>query len=525
MTLHHETTLETVIERRRAEVRQDSVCHIHFGTLRQIDVLVPKAIEGKWELDRTEVAQRDPLGPTPDGSLRYRLTLAREVSDQLRLRFRFPLELGSGLVSGTPTRLTIPAIRILEGEPTSMTVRVSADPGIQLEGVGAGWNPPFENDPNLPQTSGPPLRLVRNVQGAEAIERPSLVVATALAVASLPRLVAPRLWLRTVEGPDGTLRGSAWYWVVDHESSLSVQLPEGAEWVRVRVGADAVPEIEKLSNPRSYRLRFPSRTPLGPILVVLEYLVPAGKVSADWGAPRLLGGIVQQSLWEVRLSSGRALVGVPPGWSDENEWYWDYYVWKRRPRLGQERLAAWVAGPLSHSKLALDTADELRGGYHGYLFGRPGEPSSLRPRVASRAVLVGVCSGSVLIVGLSLVLFRPPGILVGLSALGLALASAIVWDPSVTLLGVQASFVGVILTIVAACTQRFVDRRGSRHPRFAETSGSTPSASTPSAQTPLSAPEPRDESSTVVRPRAPGTTVEHVSVLPPGLGGGSPAID
>ncbi len=82
-----------------------------------------------------------------------------------------------------------------------------------------------------------------------------------------------------------------------------------------------------------------------PVLVELEFQASGQGVRSRWEAPRLLdGGVVLQVLWEVRLPWNLELVGVPRGWSDENQWYWDGYVWKQRPWRNVSSLNEWILG-------------------------------------------------------------------------------------------------------------------------------------------------------------------------------------
>ena len=71
---------------------------------------------------------------------------------------------------------------------------------------------------------------------------------------------------------------------------------------------------------------------------------PGAAAGSPWKAPRLPDdAVVLQTLWEARLPWDRALLGVPPAWSDDNEWAWAGPLFVRRPgprRDGPERLAA-----------------------------------------------------------------------------------------------------------------------------------------------------------------------------------------
>ena len=54
--------------------------------------------------------------------------------------------------------------------------------------------------------------------------------------------------------PSGDLRTTAWYWVESHDAALSFALPAGAELVQVRVGGEAVRQVERLPGKAGYRV-------------------------------------------------------------------------------------------------------------------------------------------------------------------------------------------------------------------------------------------------------------------------------
>jgi hypothetical protein len=209
---------------------------------------------------------------------------------------------------------------------------------------------------------------------------------------------------------------------------------------------------------------------------------------------------------------GRALVGVPSGWTDENTWVWDGYSFRRRPWQSIAALAAWAGGPPAQGSGSLAVADGFddaaAGGDQNYLFGRPGQPSELRVRIASRGWLVGICSGTVLVVGGVLILFRRPSThLAWLAALGLGLSGLTLVQPSVTILAVQSAMLGVVLTLLTALMQRLVHRRRAGSV-FGEAGGGlggpVPSGSTVSRMVTVGS-----DDSTAIRVRPNSTTVDH----------------
>jgi hypothetical protein len=509
-TISSETALLARIDRRGVEVEQETECTVHFGTMDHLDVEVPATIQEPWELEGGPVASRPELSSTSSAGRRYRLKLAGEVADRVKLRFRYRLGSSPRLLPERPAEILIPWLRFVEGSQAPVRASIAADPTIALDLAGAGWVRAEDEALTAvaPDESGLPIRLALTATGTGNEPPPLRLVASARSLTMLPSLVASRLWLRTIQGLEGDLRVSASYLVETHAGSLAVALPAGSEWIRAKVAGETVTQLEPLANEEGQRIAFPARLANGPIAVELEYTVR--DAGSAWVPPRLVEGLVQQTLWEVRIPGSRAVVGVPTGWTDENEWYWDHYVWKRRPWRNAAALAAWANGSLWRPKGADVLEDETRGEYHSYLFGRPGPPNTMSPWIATRAWLVAVCSGSVLALGALLILYRRPPIrLAWAVALALVLAAATAVRPSVTLLVVQSAMIGIACTLLTALMDRLVHRRSRTPTVFGESSGL---ASPPDSSLSHTLGVGSDDS-TAIRVR-PSSTVDHVSTTP-----------
>ena len=232
--------------------------------------------------------------------------------------------------------------------------------------------------------------------------------ALALEPVPLPSFVVPRLLLKTVSGGDDSIRSSALYWVESHGPDFPFALPEGARWIGARVDGRLAEQVDYDPSRVSYRLRFPGEVGSRPVLVELEYQLSEQVTRSKWPAPRLLdGGVVLQALWEVRLPWSKALLGVPHGWSDENQWYWTGYMWKRRPWKNMAEINEWVlgTGASSHGARRIDGSnldDSDR-----YLFSRSGPPVALDVWIVPRSWLVAICSGATLFVGFFVIFSRP----------------------------------------------------------------------------------------------------------------------
>ena len=498
------TKLHVHLDRIEADVRQETECVSQYGTTDHIDLIVPDAIEGRWEVEGPGVSQRIDLGKNTGGARTVRLKLSAVLSKALRLRFHYKLS----LKSAGPTDLSIPWLRVDRTTPESSPVHatiVAAD-GVSVTQRGGDWEPivggPVEDD----ETDA--LRL------ASVAPRPHLLElrCSALDIAPLPELVASRLLLRTFLGVANDSRTSARYWVETHDGSMSVALPPGGKLLRARVGGETVRQVEELADGGGLRVPFPESVLETPALVEFDYSLPADRSGKAWLPPRLMeGGVVQQTYWEVNVPWSRAVVGVPHGWTDENEWYWAGYVWKRRPWANPAALASWASGPESGDIASATAADlESRGDSHAYLFGMPGDPAELELPVSSRASLVTICSGSVLAVGALLILvWSPPLRVLALVILTGVLVTSAFLHPSVTFLVLQSGMIGLLLTGLLAAMQRMVGRRRPvPAPTYAENGGR---GSAPGAGSTLSHTTPGSDDSTAIRPRPAQTSTSHYS--------------
>ena len=509
-TLSQATSLTVHVDANEADVQQDTECSVQFGSLDHLDVTVPAPLEGRWDVEGIGAGQRVELGKNPRGDQIVRFKLATELTRSTRLRFRYRLPLRPRPAPGTPAAVTIPWVKVegATGLPAPARATIVAEGELAIKPQGASWT---SSQPAVSvEGDASTLRLVASKE-VDVLE----LRVSARALADLPRLVVPRLALRTVQGPEGDLRTTVWYWVETHESSLTFALPVGTELLRVRVGGELLAQVEPLLKGAGFRFGFPASVGSGPALVELEYSVPASSVGRAWPAPRLEGGLVQQSFWEVRLPWSRAVLGVPSGWVDENEWYWDVYVLKRRPWMSASALGAWVGRPPAKPGGPADfPADaEPRGDYHSYLFSRPGAPGTLPVTTLARAWLVAVCSGIVLVIGGVLILvWRPSPRLVWAAALVLGLSVATLFHPSVTVLAVQSGMVGVVLTALIAVMQWVVERRRPVPALFGDSSNRNPVV-TPGSTLSHTVGAGSDDS-TAIRTR-PNSTMDHVAIVQP----------
>lgn len=510
-SIRHESTLVATLDRKGAEVVDEVSGEVAFGAASRLDLAIPPEVPARWEVEGVDLAGREPIGQDPDGTRRYRLRFARDYAESFRLRIRYRLAYPEPLGPGHDVRLRLAPARVLEGSSIGQHLRVAAEPGIELSAEARGWTPALGPDTTTATDTAPPVRIA--LSRPDDRPGPVAILARLGPRLALPGLVASRLWIRTVQRPENDLATSATFWVESREGPMTLGLPPGSRLIRSRVGGREVSEGEvEAVAADEYLIRFPATTPTGPVLVGVDYEVPAASASGGWEPPRLLGGgVVQQSAWEVRVPGTRAGIGTPPGWTDENEWYWEGLLWRRRPWKGPAELAHWLNGGNLRSRVTevLDLGDQS--GRHSYLFGRPGPPTALRFSVFSRFTLVLLCSGPLLLVGLLILARRPPPRAVGVVLLTLAFGVAALADPSATIPVLQTAAPGAILLLGALLMNWVLERRGQDR----STGGPAPIVGPPAAGVSIAAaPGVGSDDSTAIRPRpAAGSalsTADHV---------------
>jgi len=459
-SLSQDTAISAQVTRRWVELLQQTTFSVRFGALSSLEIRVPAAIADRWELLDKEIVDREELGKEADGAKRYRLIFSRPVLDKTTLRFRYRLPLVPSLAAKVARDVSIPWISFSEGRAGPTTVGLSLAPEIVLEGTGSAWVRSSEDVLAESIGDGPVIQYTEEESGRQG--RPFTFKAMALEPVPLPPIVVPRLLLKTVRDLDDSIRTRALYWVESHGPDFPFALPEGARWIGARVDGRIAEAVDYDSSRSSYRLRFPSDVVSKPVLVELEFQASGQGVRSRWEAPRLLdGGVVLQVLWEARLPWNLEMVGVPRGWSDENQWYWDGYVWKQRPWRKMSSLNEWILGTTT-TPTAIDEFDGANpDDSHRYLFSRSGQPVALSVWVVSRPWLVSICSGVTLLIGFftifSKIRFRT--IWLGIAAIGLL--AAVLFQGSVMFLALQYAFIGMTLTLLGLVIERLLERSRS----------------------------------------------------------------
>jgi hypothetical protein len=513
-TVVQDTVLSAQVSRRWVDLLGRTTIAVRHGTVSSLEVRVPASIANRWELLEKELVDREELSRDPDGATRYRLSFVRPIADKATVRFRYRLPLVPGLDAKSAREITIPEISFKNISPGPTRIEMSLTPEIVLKETDQAWA--RSSDDVRSETAGEGALISFEDEEPSSRKLPFTFKALALEPVPLPLFVVPRLVLKTVSGGDDSIRNSALYWVESHGPDFPFALPEGARWIGARVDGRLAEQVDYDPSRVSYRLRFPGEVGSRPALVELEYQLSEQVTRSKWPAPRLLdGGVVLQSLWEVRPPSSKSLLGVPSGWTDENEWYWSTYMWQRRPWKKLSEVNEWVlgAGAASYSLDDIDGPnlnDSAR-----YLFSRSGSPVELGVWIVPRSWLVAICSGATLFVGFFVIFSRPRFRTIWLAIAGLGLLAAVRAQPSVMFLVLESAVLGALLTLLGLVIEGLIVR--SRSLSTPARGGALAAARASTDSSLKRSPDVGSDDSTAIRLRVPSTVdfVAAPSAVPP----------
>jgi hypothetical protein len=326
-------------------------------------------------------------------------------------------------------------------------------------------------------------------------------------------MVATRCYLRTVRSGD-EVRTAALYRIEGRGTNVLAAIPSQARWVQARVDGEDVDDLTVLPGTESRRIPLdrPGAKWPGIALLELEYASSGGSAHA-WESP-VLNIEVQTTFWEVVVTDSQALLGVPRGWSDENRWRWEKYIWMRKPWRTSGELVEWAGGSESRLTAGADPLLVQRSNAHAYLFRRMDQKGTvaLPATIVSRSALVAICSGLVAMVGIGLLLLRPRAKSIGLMILGVVGLAAGAYEPNITLQAAQSGVLGLVLIVIAATLQWVVERRRlSGSPPYGDVITSSAQVSPQPASLSSSV---GSDSSTAIRPR-PIPAVDRIVLAPP----------
>ena len=373
------------------------------------------------------------------------------------LRFRYRLPLVPALESATVREVAIPRITIKDGEAEAARALLEVSPEIVVLEFAPGWIRSSDEVRLEPPAEGPYLQFIEGDLREQA--RSFSFKARALEKVSMPALVAPRLLIMTNRGSDGRGRTTVRYWVEAHGADFPFVLPPGLDWIEARVDGRIVDRVDFDQSRSQYRLRFPQGAVARPALVELDLQDTIANSTGGFRLPELGdGGVVLQALWEVRLPWSMALVGIPRGWCDENRWGWTGLSWKRSPGKQTAGQNEWLLGATASARAIDDFTGTGTDDSDRYLFSRRGKPTDLLVWIVPGSWLIGICSGLTLVIGFLAIFFRLRFRTIWLVSAVVAVLVAVLVEPTVTFLLLQAAALGALLTLVGLLIERSIER-------------------------------------------------------------------
>jgi hypothetical protein len=509
-TVTHATEIAARVTRRAIDAVQHTTVAVRYAALGSLQVRVPEMIGDRWELVDKEIALRRELGRDPDGSRRYGLTFDRPVLDKTTLQFRYRLPLFPGLDAREGREITLPWISVAEGSAGTTKVALSLATEISLQSSDPSWLRRFDGSATLAANKGSELTFIK--ENTDNAIHQFKFSALAWNAVPTPAVLAPRLLLKSTLTDEG-LQHRAWYCVEAHGPDLAFSIPEGARWLGARVDGRFSEQVDYDPTRLRYRLPLPGDTGSQPVLVEIEYQTNGREYQSRLQPPQLLdGGVVLQTIWEVRAPGNDVVLGAPPGWFDENQWYWDGYVWKRGPAKSGATLREWLLGPASLTSVAgIDDFDESStdaAQRSVSVFSRSGNPVTLTISIVPRSWMVASCSGVTLVLGFLVIFSRVQFRMIWLGLAVLGLLAAAFLQPSVLFLIIQSSFIGLALTLLGLLTERLVEQSRAIRLRARESSLLMVRPLPDSSLSP--SPAVGSDDSTAIRVRVP-STADHFS--------------
>ena len=101
-----------------------------------------------------------------------------------------------------------------------------------------------------------------------------------------------------------------------------------------------IAEIEETERSRGFSLKLPGKIAGGPERLRLSYRVATSTRAPADMIPSFSSDVaIQDVKWLILVPWNWSILGSPNGWQDGNEWFWDKYLFRRRPMESSQRLS------------------------------------------------------------------------------------------------------------------------------------------------------------------------------------------
>jgi hypothetical protein len=409
------------------------------------------------ELNAGTTVEKDAADDLP---ARMRVTLLEKRIGAFELMLKYPL--ADRQPSSDMVQIKVPLVMPGEGECHGNELTVIGPGETEVQGLDPSWSSVPADDTDL--ATGEGLRLVSPTPLGEVLlglrlDKPSTPEPT----------VVERVWLQTCF-ESGVRRDRAVFAFSSRQNRLTVRLPKGLGILSPSFELDGRTVTD--SGP-SFDERVISLPKAGLHVLEVSYRVDLSSwrgfvgegLSRQGGrwtieVPQIEGTSesspveVRETFWQLVLPGDEYLLAWPAALSPETIWTMAGFYWGRRPTWEQADLETW-SGLTEHST-------PLAGGTNRYLFSTAQIDAPLVVRTAGRSSLVLAISGLVLGCGLAwiyLPVLRHPAVLLVASITVLAAAAV---APELTVIGLQASVLGIALTLFAGMLKRGNSSHGSR---------------------------------------------------------------
>lgn len=437
---------------RAAQVEQKMAYMIQFVAVDHLLLDVPQSVAGSGSLEFQRDGKPLPfkaMAPSEDDSVpagmaRMRVSLPEACLGRCEITSRYVVPLAA-LQAVKPTVESVPLIVPADAELSGNRLLLAAAPGVKAGPRDSSWQP--EKDSSRP---GPPAP--RSYATVGPVDHVTLDIGKEES-SGINTTVIERAWIQTWL-TTAARQDRAVFQLLTNQSELSLKMPPGAVLSQMAVLLDDKRIDFRVDGSGRLPIALPRDGELH--RHVLEIIYHFDEISpTGWrltfAFPQVGSGAWNRRLyWQLILPQNEHVLADPRGFVSEYRWGFMGYFWGRQPVLSQAELETWVGA--EHRAAPSD-------GLNVYLFSTLGTIEGGEVRTASRALIVLLSSGTVLLIGLLLVYVPSLRHPVALMALAFGLLSLGMIYPEPTILLAQTSSIGLVLAMIAALFVRMFPYR------------------------------------------------------------------
>jgi len=265
--------------------------------------------------------------------------------------------------------------------------------------------------------------------------------------------IVERAWLQTWLTGDVRVDRAA-YVLRSTDDSITLHLPP-----------NVVQEQRMIVRVNQQQITLPNISPAGVLTLPIspEQQDQPIEISVDYRYPFDMSGIevpiilpsfskgtsVQYQFWQVILRENKHIIGYPAGWTLEYDWTWNGLFWWRVPSIRKSDIG--FESDASAPEPAISESSQ-------YVFSHLHPPEYVTLYIVKRSWIIFGSSSIALLVGLILIYVPQSRYAGSLFGLGVALVAALVYQPPLVLLVLQAAVFGVFLALGAGYVYRIFHR-------------------------------------------------------------------